>query len=99
MGNIILYNTEDGRSRVQLRVDRNTVWLSQREMAVLFDVSVDNIGLHLKNIYLDGELDREATTEESSVVQIEGEREAREADKQDDDELKALESKIKGRKG
>ena len=77
MNDLILYTTEDGRSRIQLRADRNTVWLTQREMAELFDVSVDNIGLHLKNIYRDGELPREATAEESSVVQIEGAREVR----------------------
>ncbi len=75
MNDLILYTTEDGRSRIKLRADRNTVWLSQREMAELFDVSGDNIGLHLKNIYKDGELIREATAEESSVVQIEGSRE------------------------
>lgn len=45
--------------------------LPQREMATLFDVSVDNIGLHLKNIYQEGELSEWATTEESSVVQKE----------------------------
>lgn len=72
---MILYETEDGKSRVQLRAGENTVWLSQREMAELFNVSQDNVGLHLKNIYEDGELVREATTEESSVVQIEGARE------------------------
>ena len=74
---LILYTTEDGRSRIQLRAKDQTVWLSQREMAQLFDVSTDNVGLHLKNIYEDRELGREATTEESSVVQIEGEREVR----------------------
>jgi hypothetical protein len=74
---LILYTTEDGRNQIQLRAKQRTVWLSQREMAELFDVTQDNIGLHLKNIYGDGELSREATTEESSVVQIEGEREVR----------------------
>ena len=74
---LILYTTEDGRSRIQLRAKDQTVWLSQRDMAQLFDVSTDNVGLHLKNIYEDGELRREATTEESSVVQIEGAREVR----------------------
>lgn len=72
---LILYTTEDGKSRIQLRAKDHTVWLSQREMAQLFDVSTDNIGLHLKNIYEDRELDRAATTEESSVVQSEGGRE------------------------
>jgi hypothetical protein len=77
MTQLILYTSEDGQSRVQLRADRGTVWLSQRQMAELFDVSPDNISLHLKNIYADGELRREATAEESSVVQIEGGREVR----------------------
>jgi hypothetical protein len=72
---LILYTTEDGKSQIQLRADQDTVWLSQRQMAELFDVSTDNIGLHLKNIYADEELTLEATTEESSVVQKEGNRE------------------------
>ena len=75
MNDLILYTTEDGKSRIQLRAKDQTVWLTQREMAELFDVSTDNISLHLKNIYEDGELSRAATTEESSVVQIEGMRE------------------------
>ena len=75
MTDLILYTTEDGRSQIKLRAKDQTVWLSQREMAQLFDVSTDNVGLHLKNLYEDGELSREATTEESSVVQIEGGRE------------------------
>ncbi len=74
MNDIILYTTEDGKSQINLRTDEHTVWLTQREMSELFDVSVDNIGLHLKNIYRDGELVRETTAEESSVVQIEGAR-------------------------
>jgi hypothetical protein len=68
----LIYNTEDGRSQIKLRTDQNTVWLSQREMAELLDGSVDNIGLHLKNMYKDGELIREATAEDSSVVQNRG---------------------------
>ena len=76
-GDIILYETEDGRETVRLRVVNETVWLSQRQMAELFNVSQDNISLHLKNIYEDGELNEAATTEESSVVQVEGSREVR----------------------
>ena len=74
MSSLILYITDDGKSQIQLRAKDQTVWLSQREMAELFDVSTDNVGLHLKNIYEDGELSREATAEESSVVQTEGTR-------------------------
>ncbi|MDO9133747.1 virulence RhuM family protein [Hydrogenophaga sp.] len=77
MSDLILYTTEDGKSQIKLRAKDQTVWLSQREMAQLFDVSSDNVGLHLKNLYEDGELSREATTEESSVVQTEGIREVK----------------------
>ncbi len=75
MSDLILYTTDDGRSQIRLRAGSHTVWLTQREMSQLFDVSTDTVGLHLKNIFEDGELSPEATTEESSVVQIEGERE------------------------
>ena len=72
---LILYTTDDGKSQIQLRAKDQTVWLTQRDMAELFNVSTDNIGLHLNNIFEDGELNREAITEESSVVQTEGTRE------------------------
>jgi hypothetical protein len=75
MADLILYTTDDGRSRISLRAKDHTVWLTQREMAELFNVSPDNVGLHLKNIFEDAELDRAATTEDSSVVQMEGTRE------------------------
>ena len=72
MNDLILYTTEDGKSQIKLRTTDQTVWLTQREMAELFDVSTDNVGLHLTNLYEDGELSREATTEEASLVQTEG---------------------------
>ena len=75
MSDLILYTTEDGRSQIKLRTKDQSIWLTQREMAELFDISTDNVGLHLKNLFEDGELSREATTEDSSVVQIEGSRE------------------------
>lgn len=77
MSGLILYTTEDGASRIQLRADGQTVWLTQAEMADLFDVTADNIRLHLKNIFSDRELESERTTEESSVVQREGGRDVR----------------------
>ena len=69
---LILYTTEDGKSQIQLRAKDQTVWLSQREMAQLFDVSTDNVGLHLKNIFADGELEELSATEESSVTAADG---------------------------
>ena len=69
---LILYTTEDGHSQIKLRAKDQTVWLTQREMAQLFDVSTDNVGLHLKNIFADGELDAGSVTEESSVTAADG---------------------------
>ena len=77
MTDIVLYQTEDGTAQIELRVVDGTVWLSQSEIAGLFDVSADNVGLHLKNLYAEGELVAAATTEESSVVRTEGAREVR----------------------
>jgi hypothetical protein len=71
---IIIYNAEDGKTKIDVRLDGETVWLSQKQMAELFDCSVDNVTLHLKNVYLEGELDEKSTSEESSVVQREGDR-------------------------
>jgi len=72
MSDLILYTSEDGKSRIQLRAKDQTVWLSQREMAELFDVSTDNVGLHLKNIFAEGELDENSVTEESSATAADG---------------------------
>jgi hypothetical protein len=75
MNDLILYTTEDGRSQIKLRALENTVWLTQLEMADLFDATKQNISLHLKNVFEDGELDPAATVKESLTVQIEGSRE------------------------
>ncbi|MEO5327322.1 MAG: virulence RhuM family protein [Magnetococcus sp. THC-1_WYH] len=77
MTQLILYTSEDGQNQVQLRADRGTVWLTQLEMAELFSASKQNISLHLRNIYQDGELDPAATVKESLTVQTEGTRDVR----------------------
>ena len=74
MSDLILYTTEDGRSQIKLRAQEQTVWLTQVEMAELFDATKQNISLHLKNIFEDGEMDPAATVKESLTVQIEGSR-------------------------
>ncbi|MHC1705044.1 MAG: RhuM family protein [Tenuifilaceae bacterium] len=71
---IRIYQSDDGQTEVQVKFDNETVWLSQKQMAQLFDKDTDTIGLHLKNIFESGELDELSTTEESSVVQKEGKR-------------------------
>ena len=74
---IKIYQLENGQTEVQVRFDNETVWLSQKQMAQLFDKDTDTIGIHLKNIYNSGELNEFSTTEESSVVQQEGKRTVR----------------------
>lgn len=76
-GAIIIYQAEDGQSTLEVHLQDETVWLTQRQMAELFDTSSDNISLHLKNIYSSGELQRTATTEDFSAVQKEGNRDVR----------------------
>ena len=72
---IVIFAAESGEVQVQLA--KETVWLSQKQMAEVFDTSTDNIGLHLKNIYEDQELLPEATTEDFSVVRQEGKRQVK----------------------
>ena len=71
---IKIYQTADGQTKIDVKFENETVWLSQKQMAQLFEKDSDTIGLHLKNIYQSGELEELATTEESSVVQNEGKR-------------------------
>lgn len=70
----LLYNIDNEDIKVKTLVKDETIWLTQRSMAELFDCSTDNISVHLKNIFFDNELDEIATTEEISVVQKEGNR-------------------------
>ena len=70
----LIFQIEGKEDGVQVVYRDETVWCTQKAMAQLFDCSSDNIGLHLKNIYETGELTQEATTENFSVVQNEGER-------------------------
>lgn len=70
----LIFTKQAGEDGIEVRVSGESVWLTQKGMARLFDCSTDNIGLHLKNIYASGELEERATIEESSVVQSEGTR-------------------------
>jgi prophage maintenance system killer protein len=73
MGELVIYQSEDG-SEVSVKLEGNTIWLTQRQLSDILETSTDNISLHLKNIYASGELIETATTEDFSVVQQEGER-------------------------
>jgi len=71
---IIIYNTEDGVMKIEVKLENETVWLSQKQMAELFDCTVENIIFHLQNVFECGELSEKATTKEYLVVQKEGSR-------------------------
>lgn len=70
----VLYNIDKEDIKVKVAIKDETIWVTQRGMAELFDCTSDNISLHLKNIYADGELSEISTTEDFSVVQSEGSR-------------------------
>ncbi len=71
---ITFYETPDGKIKIEVRFENENLWLSQKLMAALFECSADNISFHLKNIYETLELSEKSTTEDFSVVQIEGGR-------------------------
>ena len=71
---IFIYQSAEEANEIQVRLESDTIWLSQKQMAELFEKDTDTIGLHLKNIFQTGELDEKSTTEEYSVVQKEGNR-------------------------
>ncbi len=72
--NITIFETEDGKTRVEVRFEYENVWLPQKLMAELYECSTDNISLHLKNIFADKELDEAAVTEDSSVTAADGKK-------------------------
>jgi hypothetical protein len=74
IGEVLLYSTEDGRSRVECRFVGETVWLSQALMAELFDKDVRTVNEHLQNLYEEGEIQPEATIRKFRIVRQEGER-------------------------
>lgn len=76
-GELVLYTTEDGSARFFLRTEDGTVWLTQMELAALFQTSVPNINIHIRNVLDEDELLPEATIKEDLMVRIEGKREVR----------------------
>ncbi len=73
-GEVLVYEASDGGVRVEVKLDRDTVWLTQRQMSELFETTPENVLMHLKNIYSDDELDEPATAKDFLVVRMEGKR-------------------------
>lgn len=72
---IIIYYTEKGETKLEVRLENETVWLTQKLMAELFQTTIPNINMHLKNIFDEGELDPNATIKDFLIVRLEGSRE------------------------
>ena len=73
-GQLVIYNTDDNKSRINLQLHDGTVWLTQEKLAELFETTKQNISKHIKSILTDGELDEQATVNYQLTVQTEGDR-------------------------
>ena len=76
-GEIIIYQTADGETRLDVRMENDSVWLTQAQMVELFNSTKQNVSLHINNIFKEGELEREATVKEYLIVRQEGNRSVR----------------------
>lgn len=73
-GQFLVYRTEDGQTRVEVRLEGETAWLTQAHMAELFQTTIPNVSMHLRNVYAEGELQAAATVKEFLIVRQEGTR-------------------------
>ena len=76
-GELVLYASEDGSATFFLRAQDGTVWLTQMELAELFQTSIPNVNIHIKNVLEEGELQPEATIKEDLIVRLEGKRQVK----------------------
>ncbi len=99
-GEIVLYQTEDGHTRVECRFQDETIWLSQALIGQLFQVSVPTVNEHLRNVYEEGELDPGATIRKFRIVRREGNREvAREIEHYNLDAILAIGYRVRSLRG
>ena len=80
---IVIYKTKDGQTQIDVRLENDTVWLTQAQMAELFERTPQNITIHIGNAYREGELDKESTCKEYLQVQTEGKRKVKRSISQD----------------
>jgi len=73
-GQFLVYQTDDGQIKLDVRLERETAWLTQAHMAELFQTTVPNVSMHLRNVYAEGELQAAATVQEFLIVRPEGNR-------------------------
>ncbi|MEJ5377488.1 MAG: virulence RhuM family protein [bacterium] len=97
---LLIYQTEDGRTRIQVRLEDETVWLTQKLIAELFQKDVRTINEHIRNIYEEGELSPEATIRKFRIVQTEGSRQvSREVDFYNLDVIISVGYRVKSHRG
>ena len=72
--NIIIYTTDDGQVRIEVRLEDENVWLTQNAMAELFDTTRNNITMHIKNIFAEGELEEKSVSKESLLTAKDGKK-------------------------
>jgi hypothetical protein len=99
-GEFLLYQTEDGQTRIDVRMADETVWLSQRHIAELFEITVPTVNEHLKGIYEERELDPAATIRKFRIVQTEGPRQvSRDVDHYNLDAVLAVGYRVRSHRG
>ena len=99
-GQFLLYQTEDGQTRIECRLVSETIWLTQRLMSDLFQVTVATINEHLKNLANDGEIDANRTIRKFLIVQTEGKREvSRQVDHYSLDAILAVGFRVRSTRG
>ena len=69
-GNVIIYQSDDGLTKIDVRLEEDTVWLTQLQLADLYQTSKSNISEHITNIYNEGELDKDSTVRKFRTVQF-----------------------------
>jgi len=74
MSNILIYQDKDGLTKIEVRLENETLWITQQQMAELFQTTKQNVSLHINNIYKEGELQESATVKDFLTVQHEGRR-------------------------
>ena len=97
---IVIYQTEDGQTQIDVRLENDTVWLTQAQMAELFERTPQNITTHIGNAYREGELEKESTCKEYLQVQTEGKRRVRRSVKYYDlDVIISVGYRVKSKRG
>ena len=79
MSEIVIYTTEDGKIKINVQLDNETVWLTQKQLVELYQTAKSTVSEHIKNIYTDEELTPDATVRKIRTVQNEGKREVERA--------------------